>query len=113
MVAEGNLRVLPPSVASSFSGYHFSSVVSSCGKSKKQVLRRQLVHCIPGIARQCVLPFRAITLLQQLRAMTKYSGAPLLWTPWGPGEVSRIERCPHFRGTFVLRKHIWDITKCP
>ena len=29
-----------------------------------------------------------------------YSGAPLLWTPWGPGEVSCIERCPHFRGKF-------------
>ena len=27
-----------------------------------------------------------------------YSGTPLLWTPWGPGEVSCIERCPHFRG---------------
>ena len=27
-----------------------------------------------------------------------YSGAPLLWTPWGPSKVSCIERCPHFRG---------------
>ena len=26
-----------------------------------------------------------------------YSGTPLLWTPWGPGEVSCIERCPRFR----------------
>ena len=33
---------------------------------------------------------------------------------WGPGEVSCIERCPHFRGKFIiLRKHVWDIAKCP
>ena len=42
-----------------------------------------------------------------------YSGTPLLWTPWGPGEVSCIERCPHFRGKFTLGKHIWDTAKCP
>ena len=30
------------------------------------------------------------------------SGSPLLWTPWGPGEVSCRERCPHFRGKFLL-----------
>ncbi len=41
------------------------------------------------------------------------SGTPLLWTPWRPGQVSCIERCPHFRGAFILRKHIWDIAKCP
>ena len=23
---------------------------------------------------------------------------------WGPGEVSRVERCPHFRGKRTLRK---------
>ena len=34
-----------------------------------------------------------------------------MWTPWGPGEVSCIERCPHFRGKFTLRKHNWDIVK--
>ena len=38
---------------------------------------------------------------------------PLLRTPWGPGEVSCIERCPHFRGKFILRKHIRYIAKCP
>ena len=47
-----------------------------------------------------------------------YSGAPLLWTPWGPGEVPCIDRCPHFRGKFVPRKHVWDtgkslIQRCP
>ena len=42
-----------------------------------------------------------------------YSGTPLLRTPWGPGEVSCIERCPHLCGKFILRKHIWDIAKCP
>ena len=42
-----------------------------------------------------------------------YSGTSLLWTPWGPSKVSCIERCPHFRGKFLLRKHIWDIAKCP
>ena len=31
-----------------------------------------------------------------------FSGTPLLWTPWGPGEVSCIERCPHFRGIRFL-----------
>ena len=56
-----------------------------------------------------------------------YSGAPLLWTPWGPGEVSCIqwnpsivdtlgtwsciERCPHFRGKLIFKKaylgHSW------
>ena len=39
-----------------------------------------------------------------------YSGTSLLWTPWGPSKVSW---CPHFRGKFLLRKHIWDIAKCP
>ena len=39
-------------------------------------------------------------------------GTPLLWTPWGPGEVSRIERCPHFWGKFILKKHTWDTAKC-
>ena len=43
----------------------------------------------------------------------EYSGTSLLWTPWGPSKVSCIERCPHFRGKFLLRKHIWDIAKCP
>ena len=42
-----------------------------------------------------------------------YSGTSLLWTPWGPSKVSCIERCPHFRGKFLLRKHIWDISKFP
>ena len=23
------------------------------------------------------------------------------------------ERCPHFRGIFILRKHFWGIVKCP
>ena len=32
------------------------------------------------------------------------SGNLLLWTPWGPGEVSYIERCPHFRGNYTLKK---------
>ena len=38
------------------------------------------------------------------------SEIPLLWTPWGHGIVSCIDRCPHFRGKFLLR---WDIAKCP
>ena len=25
-------------------------------------------------------------------------------------KVSSIERCPHFRGKFLLRKHIWKLT---
>ena len=45
-----------------------------------------------------------------------YSGTSLLWTPWGPGEMSCIERCPHLslRGIHTyLRKHIWDTAKRP
>ena len=34
-----------------------------------------------------------------------YSGITLLRAPWEPGEVSCIERCPHFRGKFTLKKH--------
>ena len=33
-----------------------------------------------------------------------YSGTPLLWTPWGPGKVSYIERGPYFRGKCICRK---------
>ena len=29
----------------------------------------------------------------------------------GPGEVSSIERCPRFRGKFIMRKHIWEHSK--
>ena len=36
-----------------------------------------------------------------------YSGTPLLWTPWGPGEVSCIERCPHFRGINLLQESVF------
>ena len=65
MVAEGNLRVLPPSLMiTSFSGYHFSSVVSSCGKSKKQVLRRQLLHCISGIVSSPIQSIDMVTVAQ-------------------------------------------------
>ena len=42
-----------------------------------------------------------------------YSGTPLLMAPWGPGKVFCIERYSHFRGKFVLGKHVWDIAKCP
>ena len=27
-----------------------------------------------------------------------------MWTPWGPGEVSCIERCPHFKGKCTFMK---------
>ena len=53
------------------------------------------------------------SFVKHFRIQGKYSGTPLLWTPWGPSKVSCIERCPHFRGKFLLRKHIWDIVKCP
>ena len=39
-----------------------------------------------------------------------YSGTPLLWTPWGPGKVSCMERCPHFRSKFLA---FLGIAKCP
>ena len=41
-----------------------------------------------------------------------YSGPPLIWTPWAPGKVSCIERCPYFRGKVTLRMRIGDIAKC-
>ena len=51
--------------------------------------------------------------LGDLEKCLVYSKTPLMWTLSGPGEVSCIERCSHFRGKFILRKHIWNITKCP
>ena len=42
-----------------------------------------------------------------------------MWTPWGPGEVSCIKRCSHFRGKLNLRRHILGhnkeslIQRCP
>ena len=41
-----------------------------------------------------------------------YSGAPLLWTPWEPGRVSCIERCPHFQEP-LYHGHLGDLVKCP
>ena len=32
-----------------------------------------------------------------------YSGTLLLWTLRGPGEVSCLESCPHFRSKLILR----------
>ena len=40
--------------------------------------------------------------LKDLVKCPVYSGTPLLWKPWGPGEVSCIERCPHFRNTSIV-----------
>ena len=45
----------------------------------------------------------------------RHSGYVIQWSSsivytLGPGKVSCLERCPHFRGKFTLRKHIW---KCP
>ena len=34
--------------------------------------------------------------------MLSYSGIVLLWTLLGPGAVSCIERCPHFRNPFIV-----------
>ena len=48
-----------------------------------------------------------------IKRLSYSSGAPLLRTPWGPGEVSCIERCPHFRGKFLLRKHYLRHRKVP
>ena len=36
-----------------------------------------------------------------------YSGTPLLWTPWGPGEVSCIQWNPSIVDT------LGDLVKCP
>ena len=45
-----------------------------------------------------------------------YSGTPLLWTPWRPGGVSCIERCPHFRGEYMCilgRSIVSLVQRCP
>jgi len=47
--------------------------------------------------------------------------AHLLWVQWNISTVDTlgtlrsvlIERCPHFRGIFTWKQHIWDIAKCP
>ena len=45
------------------------------------------------------------------RAWPARRGTPLLWRPWGPGEVSCTERRPLLRGQLIL----WDSPKyrCP
>ena len=49
----------------------------------------------------------------------RYSGTPLMWTPWGPGKVSSIERYLHFRGKFTCKKEylghskVFLIQRCP
>ena len=58
-----------------------------------------------------VFPFQALISTEHKETecvpVVYYSETPPRWTPWGPGEVSCIERCPHFRGIFTLRKHCW------
>ena len=58
-----------------------------------------------GLVHSCVLYMGVFYYNREV-----YSGIHLLWTPWGPGNVSCIERC---LGRFILRKHVWDIEKCP
>ena len=76
---------------------------------EKEGRERERVRIITGS--QPELWYRSCEL--ECDVMWEYSGTPLLWTPWGPSKVSCIERCAHFRGKFLLRKHIWDIAKCP
>ena len=62
-----------------------------------------------------LIPYKAMRLQKAHDICIKKtvcSGTSLLWTPWGPSKVSCIERCPHFRGKCLLRKHIWDLAKC-
>ena len=43
----------------------------------------------------------------------QYSGTRLLWTPFGPGEASCLERCPYFR---LLRFGVCKVSliqRCP
>ena len=35
-----------------------------------------------------------------------------MWTPWGPGEVSCIERCPHFGNPSIVDT-LGDLVKFP
>ena len=36
-----------------------------------------------------------------------------MWTPWGPGEVSCIESCPHFRGKYIGHSKVSLLQRCP
>ena len=78
-------------------------------------------HCT---ASQRVVLFQlpGLGLLMYMYMYMNWMHVMLQWNPyivdtWGPGEVSyihvHVERCPHFRGKFPLRKHIWDTVKCP
>ena len=79
-------------------------------------------HLLTEIQRYSALNLDSVMRLKHarfLRGTAKYvcviaiqCGTSLLWTPWGHSKVSCIEKCPHFRGKFLLRKYTWDITKC-
>ena len=75
----------------------------------------QFVACSPDSKQLEERGWEAIVLLTSLDKV--YSGPPVLWMPWGPGNVSFIEGCPHFRSRFILRTHISDIVsviqRCP
>ena len=59
------------------------------------------MQCTPGFMKTIL----SVSSLHQ----QPVCGIPLMWAPWGPGDVSCIERCPHFRGKFLIREHVWDI----
>ena len=91
--------------------------------------------------RSCGWSFRTWTLTKTVRACTVeplccghlgdlgkcpvYSGTPLLWTPWGPGEMSRIQWNPSVVDTLgtwcsvlytvkpLYCGHLGDLGKCP
>ena len=55
-----------------------------------------------------VQPITTVTIVDN-DGESIHSGAPLLWTLWGSGEVSCIERCPHFRGKFIYQETIFGM----
>ena len=35
-----------------------------------------------------------------------------MWAPWGPGVLSCIESCPHFRDNYVMKAYLGHIARC-
>ena len=77
-------------------------VVMMCQTIEK--LFEQKLQAMPKeVGKDLVSLLCALAQCRVFPMQLSYSGTPLLWTPWGPSKLSCIERCPHFRGKFILR----------
>ena len=45
---------------------------------------------------------KSVVAAESIKVACNLSGTPLLWTPWGSGEVSCIERYSHFRNPSIV-----------